>query len=694
MARLRRRSPWWGVGAIVICSFLLRAWLNRGMLAPFILVDELIYSELAKSLGDGGAPAIRGAQTLGYPPLYPLLVAPAYAVFDRVPDAYAAVKTINALAMSLAAVPAYLIARRVARPVLALLAAVLAVAIPAMSYTATIVSENLFYPVVLLFAWLLLRAIAAPTWKRSLLVLLALAIAVGTRAQAVGLVPVVVTAPLLLWALRGGRAGVLRPYVRLVAPVAGVAAVVLLVQLARGRSLGDLLGAYAVVGDRGYDVGDVLQLLLWQLEELTLAFAVAPVIVLLLLLVRARRLPPAVQAHLSVTVSMVLWMNVVVATFASQFVFPVRIQERYLFFLAPLLFAALVAWIELGAPRPPAAVALSASLPVLLVVDFPYRSFIGGADFGAVSDTFSLLPIWSSFDRLLFGSIVWTVGVAAAVIASVVVLAPRRLLLAVPVVVLLVLAGLSWRTWSAYPGVKQAGAGALFQGIRAVPRDWVDRAVPAGEEATVLWTGRVDRFTVNQNEIFNRRVGDVYYTDAPTPGGTSEQHVSLDPTTRELRLDDGTPLVVDYLLADSTVEPDGELVARDAGTGLGLWHVAGPVVLADTTVTGVYADRWSGPEVVWRRNACRPGTLTVSLSGDQQLFPGGQVVEALGRAVRVDPRGAVPAQLVVPLRPNANGVCTVRFTVSPVARPADVLPGSDDTRLLGTHFDAFVVHAR
>ena len=49
----------------------------------------------------------------------------------------------------------------------------------------------------------------------------------------------------------------------------------------------------------------------------------------------------------------------------------------------------------------------------------------------------------------------------------------------------------SSRSGTAGPhGVKQAAAGALFQGIRAAQRDWIDRAVPAAPSVAVLWTGR------------------------------------------------------------------------------------------------------------------------------------------------------------------------------------------------------------
>ena len=85
------------------------------------MVDELIYSELREELRRQPRRfAVRGLPRRGYGVVYPLLIAPAYALFERIPDAYAAVKTINSLVMSLAAVPAYFLARRVVGQGLAL----------------------------------------------------------------------------------------------------------------------------------------------------------------------------------------------------------------------------------------------------------------------------------------------------------------------------------------------------------------------------------------------------------------------------------------------------------------------------------------------------------------------------------------------------------------------------------------------
>ena len=45
------------------------------------------------------------------------------------------------------------------------------------------------------------------------------------------------------------------------------------------------------------------------------------------------------------------------------------------------------------------------------------------------------------------------------------------------------------------------------------------------------------------------------------------------------------------------------------------------------------------------------------------------------------------------MRPGPDESCVVRFTVTPTAVPADVVPGASDDRELGLHFDAFAYEA-
>ena len=127
-ARRLPRSPRWG-WLVRSSSSVVRssaAWLARGMVGAVHHGRRAVYSELGRSLADDGELARPRRRDAGYGLVYPLLIAPGLPLFDSLPDAYALVKTTNALVMSLAAVPAYLLARRVVGPWLALLAAVLA----------------------------------------------------------------------------------------------------------------------------------------------------------------------------------------------------------------------------------------------------------------------------------------------------------------------------------------------------------------------------------------------------------------------------------------------------------------------------------------------------------------------------------------------------------------------------------------
>jgi hypothetical protein len=337
--------------------------------------------------------------------------------------------------------------------------------------------------------------------------------------------------------------------------------------------------------------------------------------------------------------------------------------------------------------RPRFVAPLAAAASALLVLAIPLDRFVTTS---AVSDTLILLPLWAIQLHWRIDWLGWLVFLGAAAFAMAFLLLPRRIALALPLIVLAYWLVASKPIWfGPYPyGVRQAGVGAVFQGIRGVDRDWIDRAVPAGSDVSVLWTGKSDRFTVNQNEFFNRSVGQIYYTDAPTPGGAGEVPVAIDRRTGAVRTADGRALRPQYLLADGSVEPVAVPVARDPELGMTVWKVNGPLILAQTRVTGIYpGDTWSGPTVTWTRQHCAGGSLTISVSGDAQLFPDGNTVTASsGQSVEVIPN--VAATLKVPVS-SKGGVCHARFDVAPTAVPSDVIPGSTDDRVLGAHFNAF-----
>ena len=684
--RLKAIPAWTWLVLIVGVSFVVRAWLSRGMLAPFIMVDELIYSETAKSFASDFTFAVRGVPVRGYGIVYPILLSPAYALFDRIPDVYAALKVINSLAMSLAAVPAYFLARRVVAPRLALLAALLTVAVPSMVYTATLMSENAYYPVFLTAALALALFLERPTASRTAVFFVVFGIAYLTRSQAVVIAAAAVTAPLLLGFFR--RRAFWRTvwsyrWLYLVFVAGGI--LVVAAQVARGQSLKTLLGSYSVVGESGYDIGRALHFIVYHVAEFDLYLGVIPFAAAIVLLARSRSLDAPLQAFLALTLSLFAWNTVVVGTFASRFAN--RIQERNMFALAPLFVILLLAWVERGAPRPRLVTPVAAAASALLVLAIPFDRFVTTS---AVSDTLMLLPWWAIQLRTEITWLEWLALIGAASFATLFLLVPKRAVLVLPLIVLAYWLVATRPIWfGPYPyGVKQAGAGALFQGIRGARRDWIDEATPPGSLVAVLWTGTADRFTVNQNEFFNRRVGQVYYTTSPTPGAINELPVEFNRRKGLLVGANDAAIKPGYLLTDGSVELDAVPVARDPLLGMTLWKVPGPVYRTTTITTGLYPnDTWSGPTVRWARDNCRGGSLTVTLSGDAQLLPNGSTVRAStgGRARVVPNKVTVFRVPVVPQR----GRCTVRFEMSPTAVPSQVIPGSTDDRELGMHFTSF-----
>ena len=676
--RLRRVPPWAWLTVIVAGSIVVRAWLGSRMPAPFIFTDELQYQENARSLAAGAGIQVRDEAFGIVSVLYPLLLAPAYLLFHSLPDAYAAARTINAVVMSLAAIPAYMIARRLVAPGLSLLAALLAVALPSLAYTGTLMSENAFYPAFLLAAWALLRALDEPTPRRQLVLLAACGVVTLVRVQGLAVVLAALTAPLLLWLVARRP---LRPWVPLYGVVAGSAVLVLGAQLARGAPISSLFGAYQVVGEESYDVVDVLKFLFWHLAELDLYVGVIPFAVLLLLAARIRTLEPRVQAFVTGTVSLTVWTLIIVAAFASRFAS--AIVERNMFMLAPLLLIGLLVWIDQGGPRPRVYAVVAACVAAVLPALIPYERFL---QLKVRSDTLMIVPLWNVQDEVGLHRLDDVVLVGCIAAAVLFLFVPRRYLLALPAFVLTYFA-LAIQPIQAGPhGMEQAAAGALFEGIRTGQRDWIDQA--AGDETVaVLWTGKTNRFTVLMNEFFNRSVGRVYTLGGPMPGGLPETPVRVDPETGEIRrVADGSVVEEGYVLTDGTIALDGDAVAADEQLGVTVYGVGGPLV-STTSVTGVDNDFWSGPEASYRRVRCRGGALVVTLGSDPGTFKEEQTVlatDADGNAlssITFMPHETV--KLRVPLRPQ-NDVCTVHFRISPTT-----VPGGGDLRELGARFLTF-----
>ena len=155
--------------------------------------DEVIYAELAESLYREGRFEVLGEPADFLSLVYPSLVGPFLAV-DDLERGYWWAKLVQALVMSLAAVPVYLWTRRLATAGWAVVAAALTVAIPGLAYSGLLMTEVVFYPVTVAAAFAMAMVLEGPTAGRMLFLVAAVAVAALTRLQLFVLVPVFATA--------------------------------------------------------------------------------------------------------------------------------------------------------------------------------------------------------------------------------------------------------------------------------------------------------------------------------------------------------------------------------------------------------------------------------------------------------------------------------------------------------------------
>ena len=688
-SRVARIPPWAWLAALVVFSAVFRYGLSRRVVAPWIMVDELIYSELAKSFAATGHFLVRDVHHGAYGAVYPLLIAPAWRVFSSVPDAYAAAKTIGSVLMSLTAIPVYFLARRLLSPAWSLLAAALAVAVPSMMYTGTLMTETVFYPIFVCAALALVLTLERPTLTRQLVLLGICLLAFLARSQAVVLIPAVATAPLLLaWLDRRRLLRVVKEFRALYAVLAVAVLGALAVQLARGKSPLDVLGSYSVTGHADYHPGQVLKWLLYHVSELDLYLGIVPFAAVLLLTALARSLDRPLRIFLAATLPLTAWLLLEVAAFASAL--SPRVEERNMFYVAPLFLIALLAWIERGMPRPAPVAATAAVLAAALPGALPYHQLIGTS---AEADTLALLPLWWVQEALVSPSTIGVVVVvAAAALALVFLTISPRYALVLPALVFAWFAFATERIERFDHGFPKASVGALFQGMTTSRRDWIDAAVGRDASVAFVYSGRdptQQPLPLWENEFFNRSVGPVYDLAQPSMGGLPETHVSRR-ADGVLVLPNDAPVRSRYVLTDTTVPLAGRVIGIDEVRGIVLRRTPDGLVAIASRVNGAYPDGWSGRHLTYTRLRCRGGSVTATVASDDKLFTRPQTVTAAGRSVTFEP-GDV-GHLTVPLQPK-HGVCRATFTVAPTAVPALVQPGSTDARRLGARFAQFSYRA-
>jgi hypothetical protein len=189
VARVRSLAASWPLAALVGVSVAIRFAAGFLRPTPYYYPDEYRYAALGRSLVDHGHLLIRGAPAHFLPVLAPIVTAPAWLLSD-VGESYRVVQAINAVAVSVAAVPVFLLARHLGLGKrTSLVCAGLALLVPSLIYSSFILAEPIAYPIVLAAVAVGVRALDRPSRKNLVAFVLLSLLAAFARLQFAVLLP-------------------------------------------------------------------------------------------------------------------------------------------------------------------------------------------------------------------------------------------------------------------------------------------------------------------------------------------------------------------------------------------------------------------------------------------------------------------------------------------------------------------------
>jgi Dolichyl-phosphate-mannose-protein mannosyltransferase len=577
------------VGGAVLASLCVRILLLTRVHGPWIFPDELGYEQLAANLARGHL-ALYGRSGLSYSPLYPLTLSPLYAAGLSATAAYAGIKVVNAILMSLALVPAYGIARFLLPRREALAVVLLAALAPLMYMTALGMSENLAYPLFLVAAWLLLKTLVEPSRRNDALLLVAIALACGARIQLLALVPGALTAPLLLAlddAYRLGRpfsGSVWRRVREHTVLMTGCGLLVLAAATPAlvGSGAFSVAGRYSNVPGSGSESQiQIAKEFAYHMGGLVFVAGVVPFIGTMAvagLWLRSRRGSAPTSAFAVAGVSLTLWLVAETAFAANSFNHTgdaPRIHERYLFYLMPLFLTALLAGLRRSSPR--AAYALATAGAAVAVLAIPFQTVINGT---VVVDSMSFeLFARNGTLQAVSHAMLLAVAVTVGLGGLLLVLCRRPALVVALVAIAFVL--MSYRE-----GTRVVNAANGQRSFTSETRDWVDRAHPARDVAMVVGPATTDPVAEWQTDYYNLSIRRLYFTCQRT----------LSPDFGERRItvardgivtSRGRPLRFEYAVVPAALGVEGRVLARDPKARLELVLTGGTL-----RVSPGARDRW------------------------------------------------------------------------------------------------------
>jgi hypothetical protein len=586
----------------------LYAWETTRHSTPWLFTDELEWAGLSRGVAHHGVPELR-LHHAHFTSIYEYMIAPSWWL-GATSKAYAAIKYENAAVMTAALFPAYALARLFVTRTASIACGVAAVAIPAVFYTGLIIPEALAYFWSTLALWLLARALLAPSRRSVALAAGAALIAPFVRSE----LSVLLAAGVLAASLSVATSGRGRRVIGSWSKRERAGALMLLVGFAI------LLGAFMTQHSYSWQIGThfhhrAFTYGLWAFGAFTIGVGVAPVFLTLVWLVGARFREADERALAATIVGAVVGFGLYTAVKASYLStnFAIRVEERNLIYLSPLVFVTSARWLLAGRARAIAVVA-SAGAVAYLLYSTPYHNnehFYSDAPGLSVLQWLNRTWYFTTADahRLMY-------AILACSILIVVVWdwsqsrggRLRRGHAAVGAILAVAIVG--WNLTGEITAADSSNSfSKSFRSVLPTPPSWIDQETGRGR------TMFIGQALGNSNafwslEFWNQSIGDVWSVDASAPGpGPSTTPNFLDLTGA---VDPQLPL--NWIVAGPGVDPVGHLT--ETVGGLRLYRVPHPIRLA-AAQGNVSPDGWMATNAWYYRFASPKsgrGTAVVRLT--------------------------------------------------------------------------------
>ena len=329
---------------VLVALLALYSWEAANHSSPWFFTDELELTQISRAIEATGHGARRG-EPYFWQSLYTWLIAPAWAIHSTT-LAYAVVKYIGVVAMTLAAVPTYLLARTIVSPRAALFAAAGTAAVPALAYAPMVLEEPISYPYAALAFFLMAMAMARRSrwWILSAVVV---SVVGGLVKGELGILPVVfaLAACIFAFSSEAGRRWRSRwsAWDWIGAVVLGAGLVILFSAL-----VGKFSASWAIA--TGHYPGRMLDYGLWAVGALTIGVGVLPVVAALAVIARPRgeAKTPELRAFTSLFIASAVGFGMYTAVKAAYLstTFATRVEERNLIYLVPLIFVGTALWLD------------------------------------------------------------------------------------------------------------------------------------------------------------------------------------------------------------------------------------------------------------------------------------------------------------------------------------------------------------